>query len=98
MKAEKTEKSEGGVAKVSAIAKKVALSPELAQFIGAPEESRSQVVKKLWDYIKKHNLQAASNKQMIMPDATLAPILGSDALHMTAMPGKLSKHYPPKKK
>ncbi len=38
----------------------VKLSPALAALVGVEEESRSQVVKKLWEYIKANNLQASS--------------------------------------
>jgi len=39
--------------------KKNRLSPALATFLGVDEESRPQVVKKIWDYIKANNLQAS---------------------------------------
>jgi len=84
--------------KVSGIQKKIALSKELASFMGAPEATSPEVVKALWLHIKKHNLQTPTDKRMIKPDSVLAPLLGSDALHMTALMKPLNKHFlrPPK--
>lgn len=69
------------------------LSPELATLVGSPELGRQEVLKKLWEYIKSHNLQSAENKKLIVPDATLAKVLGSsEPLDMFQLPGALSKH------
>ena len=51
-------------------------SAELAAVIGSEAVPRTEVTKKIWEYIKKHNLQDASNKRNINADAKLRPIFG----------------------
>ena len=49
--------------------------------------------KKVWDYIKAHNLQDATNKRLIKPDARLTKVFGSpDPIDMLKLAGLLSKH------
>jgi len=52
------------------------LSPELEAVVGKGPMSRGEVVKKIWEYIKKHNLQNPSNKRNILADDKLKPIFG----------------------
>lgn len=73
--------------------KKVKLSHELAAFMGATEATRPEVVKALWVHIKKVGAQAADDKRFIVPDAVLAPLLGAEKVHMTAMMKPLNKHF-----
>ena len=55
--------------------------------------ARGEVLKKVWDYIRAHNLQDPANKRRIMTDATLAKVFGSDEpVDMFKMTGLLSKH------
>ena len=69
------------------------LSAELAAVVGAPEMSRADVLKKLWDYIKSNNLQDAKNKRLINPDAALAKLFGGDApIDMMKLAGIVGKH------
>ena len=69
------------------------LSKELQAVVGASELSRPEVVKKMWDYIKEHNLQDKKNKRLIVPDAKLAKIFGSkEPIDMMKLSGLLSKH------
>jgi chromatin remodeling complex protein RSC6 len=50
-------------------------------------------VKKLWDYIKKHNLQNPSNKREIIADEKLKPLFhGKDKVTMFEMNSHLAKH------
>ncbi len=51
-------------------------SAALAAVIGSGPIPRTQVVKKLWAYIKKHNLQDAKNKRNINADAKLKTVFG----------------------
>ena len=51
----------------------------------------SEIVKKIWVYIKGNNLQDAKDKRMINCDAKLKPIFG-DKVHMMKMAGFISKH------
>ncbi len=46
----------------------------LAAVVGAKPLPRTEVVKKLWQYIKRNKLQDTKNKRMINADATLKPI------------------------
>jgi len=52
------------------------LSSELEAVVGSGPMARGQVVKKLWEYIKKHNLQNPQNKRNILADAKLKPLFG----------------------
>ena len=59
-----------------ALLKPMQLSEELEAVVGKGPMSRGEVVKQIWVYIKKHNLQNPSNKRNIMADAKLKPIFG----------------------
>ncbi|HVU99348.1 MAG TPA: SWIB/MDM2 domain-containing protein [Puia sp.] len=54
------------------------LSPSatLAEVIGNAPRPRTEIVKKIWDYIKKNNLQDKKNKRMINADAKLKAVFG----------------------
>ena len=60
----------------AAFMKPLTPSAELAAVIGSEAVPRTEVTKKIWEYIKKHNLQDASNKRNINADAKLRPIFG----------------------
>jgi len=73
--------------------KPVQVSEALAEIVGAGQMARTEVTKRVWDYIKKHKLQDAQNKRNINPDAKLAKVLGSTApIDMFKMTSKISKH------
>ena len=72
--------------------KEVQPSKELAAVIGSDPLPRTQVTKKLWEYIKKHNLQDASNRRNINADDNLRPIFGKDQVSMFEMTKLVSKH------
>lgn len=74
------------------LAKPLNLSAELEAVVGSGPMPRTQVIKKLWDYIKANGLQNPSKKTEIVPDAKLAAVLGKDPIHMLAMSKVLSKH------
>ena len=74
------------------IAKPVTPSPELAAIVGTADLPRSEIVSKMWDYIKKNNLQNPENKREILADATLKPIFGADKVTMFEMNKHISKH------
>lgn len=74
-------------------AKATKLSPELVAVVGEKELPRTEVTKKLWDYIKAHDLQDPKNKRMILPDAKLAKIFGSrEPVSMFQLAALLNKH------
>lgn len=79
--------------KPSAFMKPVQVSDALAEIVGHGPMARTEVTKKLWDYIKKHKLQDANNKRNINPDSKLAKVLGSSAsIDMFKLTSKISKH------
>lgn len=67
-------------------------SPELAKVIGNEPVTRPAALSKLWDYIRKANLQSPSDKRDILPDAKLKPVLGDAKVSMFKFAGILSKH------
>jgi DNA topoisomerase-1 len=70
------------------------LSSELASVVGAEAMPRGEVTKKIWEYIKAHNLQDPANKRLIVPDAKLAKIFGNNQpLDMFQLAGILNKHF-----
>jgi DNA topoisomerase-1 len=71
----------------------VNLSRDLAEVIGNNIMPRGEVLKKIWDYIRAHNLQDPLNKRSILPDAKLAKIFGSnEPIDMFKMTALLAKH------
>jgi upstream activation factor subunit UAF30 len=71
-----------------------ALTPSagLAAVVGASPLPRTEVTKKIWDYIKKNNLQDAANKRMINADGKLRAVFGKDQVSMFEMTKILSQH------
>lgn len=59
-----------------ALLKPMNLSAELEAVVGKGPLPRGQVVKKLWEYIKKHDLQNPQNKRNILADEKLKVIFG----------------------
>ena len=79
--------------KPSAFMKPVQVSEALTEIVGQGPMARTEVTKKLWEYIKKYKLQDQQNKRMINPDQKLAKVLGSpQPIDMFKMTSKLSKH------
>jgi len=69
------------------------ISSELATIVGKGPMPRSEVVKKLWVYIKKNNLQDPQNKRNINADADLKKVFGGKAtVNMFEMTKLVSKH------
>ncbi|MQM09979.1 hypothetical protein Taro_042871 [Colocasia esculenta] len=71
------------------------LSPELQKFVGASELARTQVVKQLWAYIRKHNLQDPTNRRKIICDARLHELFNVKMIDMFQMNKVLAKHIWP---
>lgn len=92
-KSTKTTKTKAASPKKSSPGKANKLSPELAEIVGAQELPRTEVTKKVWDYIKQHNLQDPKNKRLIVPDAKLAKVFGSkEPLNMMQLARVLNGH------
>ena len=58
----------------------------------AAAAARTEVVKKIWAYIKKHNLQNPKNKRNILADDKLAKIFGKKEVSMFELAGIIGKH------
>jgi len=67
-------------------------SDSLAAVIGSEPVARTQVIKKLWDYIKAEGLQDAANKRAINADAKLLPVFGKPQVTMFELAGIVGKH------
>ena len=77
----------------SAFMKPLNVSADLAAVVGAGPLPRSEVVKKLWVYIKGKNLQDPSNKRNIVADEALKKVFGGkDVVNMFEMTKLVSKH------
>ncbi|KDO49158.1 hypothetical protein CISIN_1g0161771mg, partial [Citrus sinensis] len=71
------------------------LSTQLQKVVGAPELARTEVVKKLWVYIKENKLQDPNNKRKILCDESLQALFGVNSIDMFKMNRALSKHIWP---
>jgi chromatin remodeling complex protein RSC6 len=88
-KKKKTTKKKAG----GAFMKPLTPSSHLSMVVGAKAIPRTEVVKKLWVYIKKHGLQDSKNRRMINADENLKPIFGGKKqVSMFEMTKYVSKH------
>jgi chromatin remodeling complex protein RSC6 len=78
--------------KPSAFMKPVDVTAELAAITGPGPMARTEITKRVWDYIKKNKLQDLKNKRNINPDQKLAKVLGTAPIDMFKMTSKISKH------
>ena len=76
----------------AAFMKALTPSPQLAAVVGSAPLPRTEVVSKLWAYIKKNKLQDAVNKRMVNADAKLKEIFGKGQVSMFEMAGLIGKH------
>ena len=76
----------------AAFMKALTPSSTLSGAIGASAVPRTEAVKKIWDYIKKNNLQDKANRRMINADEKLRPLFGKDQVSMFDLAKILSKH------
>jgi DNA topoisomerase-3 len=67
-------------------------SPELAAVIGNDAVARTEVIKKIWDYIKANGLQDSQDKRSINADAKLRPVFGKNQVTMFELAGIVGKH------
>jgi chromatin remodeling complex protein RSC6 len=75
------------------LAAEVTPSADLAPIIGDKPLPRSEVTKKVWDYIKAHGLQDQQNKRMINADDKLRKIFGGkNQVSMFEMTALVNKH------
>ena len=90
--ATKTQEKRASEGKVSALQKPLQLSEELAAVIGAGPLPRGQVVSKIWEYIRSHNLQNPENRREIVADDQLRRVFGKDKVTMFEMNKHLAAH------
>ncbi len=76
----------------AAFMKALTPSAELAAVIGAGNAARTEVVKKLWAYIRKHNLQNPKNKRNILADDKLKKVFGKNEVSMFELASLIGKH------
>ena len=67
-------------------------STNLAEIVGKNQLPRTQVVSKIWEYIKKHNLQNPKNKRNIIADEKLLKVFGKKEVTMFELAGIVGKH------
>lgn len=76
-----------------ALMKPMQLSADLEAVVGKGPIARAMVVKKIWEYIKKHDLQNPKNKRNILADDKLKKVFGGKAeVTMFEMTKLVSKH------
>ena len=78
--------------KPNALMTPVKISADLAAITGQGPMPRSQITSKVWEYIKKHDLQAPADKRTINPDALLGKVIGTTPISMFKMTAAVSKH------
>jgi len=91
MQSKTTGKKAGGRSD-SGLQKPLQPSEELAAVIGSRRLSRGQVVSKIWDYIRSHNLQNPENRREILADDKLRKVFGKDKVTMFEMNKYLAQH------
>src|SRR3982751_5807189 len=70
----------------------LSVSSTLAEVVGNKPLPRTEIIKKIWDYIKKNNLQDKQNRRMINADTKLRPVLGKDQASMFELAKVVNKH------
>jgi chromatin remodeling complex protein RSC6 len=104
VKAPKAGKEKGGKAepaaspggqKPNALQQPLQPSKELAAVVGTGPLPRGEVVSKVWDYIKKHDLQNPENRREILADAKLEAVFGKKKVTMFEMNKYLAQHLTP---
>ncbi len=76
----------------AAFMKALTPSAELAAVIGATAVARTEVVKRLWAYIRKNNLQNPKNKRNILADDKLKKVFGKNEVSMFELAALIGKH------
>ena len=78
--------------KTAAFMKALTPSPELAAIVGTQPLPRTEVTKRIWDYIKARNLQNPANKRNVLCDAQLKAVMGKDEVTMFEMTRLVGQH------
>jgi upstream activation factor subunit UAF30 len=88
----KTSKSKASEGKPNALQKPLQPSKELAAVVGTSPLPRGEVVSKIWEYIRSHNLQNPENRREILADDKLTKVFGTDKVTMFEMNKHLTRH------
>lgn len=75
-----------------AFMKPLSPSPELAAVVGKDPLPRTEVTKRVWEYVKKNDLQDPQNRRNIRADAKLRPVFGKDEVNMFEMTKLVNQH------
>ncbi len=75
------------------LAQKVQPDDKLSKVVGSQPMTRSEITKKVWDYVKKNKLQDSQNRRMINADDTMRPIFnGQNQVSMFEMTKLVNQH------
>jgi len=88
----KAEKATASGGKGNALQRPLQPSEALAAVVGPEPLPRGEVVSKVWDYIKSHNLQNPENRREILADDKLKSVFGKDKVTMFEMNKHLARH------
>jgi chromatin remodeling complex protein RSC6 len=88
----KTRQKKANVGNQNGLQKPLQPSQELAAIIGPGPLPRGQVVSKMWEYIRSHNLQNPENRREILADDKLRNVFGKDRVSMFEMNKHLAAH------
>ncbi len=88
----RSEKGAGGRKVNPALMQPLQPSKELAAVVGSKPLARPEAVKKVWEHIKKHNLQNPKNKREIVADDKLQAVFGKPKVTMFEMNKHLFQH------
>ena len=82
----------GGGQKLTGLQQPLQPSKELAAVVGPGPLPRGEVVRKVWEYIKQHELQNPANRREILADAKLEKVFGKKKVTMFEMNKHLAQH------
>ena len=75
-----------------AVHQEVEVSEELAAIVGPGPMARGEVTSRIWDHIRKHDLQAKDDGRNIEPDEVLGKVVGTGTLTMFEMTARVNEH------
>ena len=88
----RTPEKKASAGKTNALQKPLQPSEELAAVVGSNPLPRGQVVSKMWEYIRSHDLQNPANRREILADDKLRRVFGKDKVTMFEMNKHLTGH------
>lgn len=89
----KSPQTSGRTTRAGAVGAEVKATPELARVVGTKPLTRGDAMKRVWDYIKLHDLQDPANRRRVRADDVLRPIFeGNESLSMFEMSAYISRH------